>query len=153
MIYCARYIQPQLGTEPVQSVRGPRQRSERTFWKRRVGLSKGGAVFRWPVCTFQIPRRCCRVRRQAVRQLGPAPGLWPPSSAPVLPRCTACGLLGPLPHLSSFALQPEKQTLKNTRLALKPTTSPPPNLDVHTTQGGGKMKHYILVLMLKAFFT
>lgn len=50
------------------------------------------------------------------------------------------GLLGPLSHLSSFALQPEKQTREYTSCPQTRVQSFPPLLNVNT--GGGKMNKH-----------
>lgn len=56
----------------------------------------------------------------------------------------ASGLLGPLPHLSSFALQPEKQTQEWNTPILKPAEFFPSYIksNVHITWGGKMNKHY-----------
>ena len=75
---------------------------------------------------------------------------WPLASlicVPVVSTGAQAGsLLGPLPHLSSFALQPEKQTKEYTPCPQARAVS----LNVRTIQSGEIIKHYILASQFNA---
>ena len=106
ILYCTRYIQPQLRRELVHIITGPGQRTKGDrFDTSKVSLSKVVKVIRMAI-DAPDPLRQVLVCRRAVQQFVPA------SLASGFPSFCFCGfrgctsLLGPLPHLSSFALEP-----------------------------------------------
>lgn len=128
MIYCTRYIQPQTKTELVPKVTGPGQRTkEGRFGDDQVRSLKGGRRDQMAMDVLD-PLYQALERRHAVQQLVPAslasgfPDLCSRGSM----RAQASCLLGPLPHLSSFTLQPEKQTREYSSCPQTPVQSFPP---------------------------
>ena len=105
-IYCTHVTLSQLRTELVQNVPGPGQRTKRgCFDKSKVGLSKVVKAIRMAI-DVSDPLRQVLDSWHAVRRLVPAclASGFPCVCSRGFHGCTS--LLGPLPHLSSFALQP-----------------------------------------------